>query len=741
MTVQQDIQQMSADLRAFTQEMRKFANAQSAVTKETYVYSDAVEDAKDNLAKLEKKYEKQGKVSDDLYNAQQRQLRAERDKVKLINDYEKQKVALEDLRKAYRDNGKTMTKEEKENHKQQRKAGFDRLREIQNNQKRNDAELAKVTGSIGKSVGGIAKHLNFIAGIFGAIGGSLLSFNKNFMEATANSAGVIEETTGNFDQGMGHWLMSLNATGVDPKVMIQLMAQNRQMVNSLGGMNATIKTTEAAIKDTYGMYGSMEEAWTQNLSVMTGFANKGVKPTMSTMKDYNDDLNWLARATGKTGSAMNAMLSEISDDADSISILRAAREDERETILANQRALLKSNIALGMTAEQATAASKMLNKMVAAKPLERLKQAAKMRAIGAAMGLGAESNAAANELQKPKGQQNQAVINEFNLALAKQVGSAAQQGIIPEIQTSILVEKLGFEEIANTFDTNLAKTNQSLLNLEQDYKSASDSTIVHANYMADIAGKILSSILDGTIIWSGILDATRLLNGTTFSLTEFFQAQMADFKDFKTMLHNLGEILAHPWDESKRNMQKTDNLANHEADVQHDNYIKQLREKEQADIAKNAEIRKRELEIDQKEQQRKQAALAKQREDTQAEREHIANGGVARPTTPGEKAIVEVAPNPTKESVDKTRSDKVNEVLTDQFLATVDQTNKIETQLKQMVQSNEYLKILAETNPKLVDIAEKQLAVSTMTQEQRDRMASRLRSENAKFSADYSYAV
>ncbi|PPD55709.1 MAG: hypothetical protein CTY12_00185 [Methylotenera sp.] len=740
MTVQQDIQQMSADLRAFTNEMKKFANAQSVVTKETYVYSDAIEDAKDNLAKLERKIERQGKVSDELSRAQQRQLRAERDKIKLAEEFEKQKAALEDLRKAYRDNGKSMTHEEKENHKQQRKAGFDRLRDIQNNQKRNDVELSKVTGTISKAGTNIAGRINFVAGILTTLGNSFIEYSGRFMEATAASGGVIEEQTGNFDQGMSYWMTAMAATGVESQKALAIMSQNRQLVNSMGGMGETIRTVEGSVKDMLGFYGSQEEALKASTGILTQFANKGVAPTKRALDAYNVDLTRLAEQTGLSATAINGMIDSIANDVSSIDLLRSAREGERESILANQRALLKSNIALGMTAEQAAEASKMLNKMVAQKPLERLKQAAKMRALGAAMGLGPESEAAAQALSKSKGMrtnEDMVALNDFSVKMAGTIDQAAQAGLGSEIFASALLDKLDMNEyygqgsaFSATLGDQLAKSQQDVSDM---YKSSSDSTIVYLNYLANIASKVWGVLTDGTALWQMFIHGINKLVDWTTILVDFLQDALgkfiADFKDFGVYMHNIGEYIMHPIDESARDIKVADNADKYDVD-----YAKMVEVRETQRKAEKAERNKAEP-VPTVVKDPTTGGLRAYSELNEKDRT------VARPTTPGEKPTVHIAPNPTQDSIDKSRSDKAESILTDQSVLLTDQTNKIEYQLKQMVQSNEYLKVLAETNPKLLDVAEKQLAVSTMTQEQRNRAASRMSSENAKFSADYGYAV
>ncbi|MGZ8924645.1 MAG: hypothetical protein ACXW2E_02055 [Nitrososphaeraceae archaeon] len=726
-----DLNALNAQLGSLAESLRRLAQSQSNFARETNVYSDIIDDTSADLDALREKFKKQGQVSVEQERTQRKLLKAKEDELAALRQLKQEQARLLQLRR----NRANMSANE---YKEQLANTRNNINNARDNMRRSTAEANKQGEKLRElrnSIGDTSKRFYLLAGVLSKLGSSLLHFNKVFVEASSASAGVIEETTGNFDQGLGHWLMALNATGVASKTMLDLMARNRQVVNSLGGMVNAVKTVEGAVFKTYGLYGSMEEAWKQNLSVMTEFANKGVSPSITLLEDYNNDLDMLARMTGMSGEAMNSMINEISNDIDSMSLLRAAREGEREAILANQRALLKSNIELGMTAKQAAEAAKMLNKMVAQKPLERLKQAARMRAIGAAMGLGSEANAAATELSKAKGQQNLETINAFSIALATQSNIAAQQGIIPEIQNSVLVDKLGFEDVVQTFDTNLSQTNKSLLDLRQDYKSSSSSVIMAVNFIADVAGQMLSALLDGTILWGGILDATRLIaiipRGIAMLGTVIFGG-----------LASLNEYLIDSINKKTPDwFPKIEKPEAFNPNEFAESLSKQLNAETLGDnIANRVPIQKdRLIELQQKQNE-------KQRElnDTTG----VASNSKANqpdfdiPELPlNPKGTTKVEFTQLQQNENEQKSTKTDNILHSQLELTNKQNTKIDQQLQQMVNSNNYLKVIAETNPKLVDLAEKQLAVSTMNEQQKERVAMRMKGESAKFNANYNYAV
>lgn len=711
MATSAEIQALTAQIQSLTASMQKLVQAQSNVIRDVNVYSEKVDAASEELDDLRERFKKQKNATVEQEKAQRRLIKAKEDEIAQLKILKQEQTKLAQLRKNRANMDATLYNEQAA----QIRANINNARGNINRSKAEVNKQSQILNQLGNSAGKVTDRFYFLVSILGKVSGSLLNFNKTFMDATAASAGVIEETTGNFDQGMGHWLMSLNATGVASKTVLEVMAKNRQMVNAMGGMVNTVKAVEGAMLDTRGLYGSQEEALRQNIGILSEFANKGVTPSIDALNAYNKDLDMMARMTGLSGSEMNAMINEISSDIDSMALLRAARTDEREAILANQRALLQNNIALGMTAKQAAEASKMLNKMVAQKPLERLKQAARMRAIGAAMGLGAESNAAAAEMMKPKGQQNLEIINAFNVALAKQSGAAAQQGIIPEIQSSILVEKLGFEEVVQTFDTNLGKTNQSLLHLRNDYKSSSDSTIVAINYVADIAFAIWNSLTDGTAIWGAILDFTRLIATIPDGLTALGTTILGGLASVNEWMIDKINAITPSW---LPKLEKPESFKSED--------FGKLLTKQVDSINATTKEDKKDLIAEAKTKREQADKEIKTRQELQL-----------KPTANPVK--VEIAP--TQQSKEEATADKAESLMTSQVGLVSEQNTKIDMQLKAMSESNNYLKVIAETSPKLLDMAEKQLAVSTMTEEQRTRVANNLRSQDAKFSANYNYAI
>ncbi len=724
-----EIQALTQQVRLLTEGMKSLIGTQSQVARSTVSYSDTVKAANAGLEDFEADIQKQGAISKEQARVQRYLLEAKRDEIRLLKQIEQEKARLAKLERDYMTQVITATE-----YLERSKADKSNLANSQSQLSTTRAEISSQTSalqSFGVALGSAGKVLNIVTGVLGAIIGAFSAYNTTFKESTLAAGGDIENAGGTFDQGMNKAMLTLTSkTGIATKDFLALNAANRGVINSLGGMDNTIQTGRSNIFKMYGLYGSLEESWKQNLRVMTNFAEEGVRPSTKLMDKYNADLSSLHIMTGLTGDAMNTMIAGIAGDSDSISILRAVRAGEREAILDNQRALLLSSRALGMTTTQAEAAAKMLNKMVAAKPLERFKQAAKLRMMGAAMGV--ETEGAARELMKAPGQQNMALMRDEISNLATAFGAAAGQDN-KMMFASIVSEKGGFDELQNTFDLNLAATNKAAAGTIEAYKDSSNSTMMRINIIKDIASNIFTAMTTGGGILAAILLEIQNLGvvDVATAITTLGTVIIDNFLDFVQLLtkglsyipglgaifegmtERLGQKRTELWQEQKdKNDARAEKKSNSVGDI-----VAASQKKAESILTSIEKV------------------------NTPIETKQAAETSIARNLLPGETTTVKLSPDPVKESNQQNTANKAEELMNNQLDNSTQQLNKIDIQLKQMSTSNEYLKIIADTNPKLVDLAEKQLAVSTMTQEQKSKAGIKMMAHSAKFTADYSYAL
>jgi hypothetical protein len=339
--------------------------------------------------------------------------------------------------------------------------------------------------------------------------------------------------------------------GINPVEMGKMLAANRQLVNAMGGTTNTMEAYQGSLLSFYTMTGNIGEANKMLLETMTSLAQKGIKPTSAAIDDYRKDVQLLSLQTGMGAEAISQLYSSVSDDVDSISLLRAARDGERESILKNQRAMISNSIAQGMSAKQAEEAAKMLNKMVAAKPLERIKQAAKMRAIGGALGIAgseeasqgvlAGKNATAEQLQS---------IQTFQTNVTNAVDQSAQQGLGYELAVSQLVDKLDMGTqygAGSAFSTTLTTVmEKNTKDVEAMYAIAADSIVGKTAFAADKIIEQTKQILNGTMVLNGIFTGVdsilKFLNGENASnwIYEGFVKSMPNFS--KVFVDGLGVL-------------------------------------------------------------------------------------------------------------------------------------------------------------------------------------------------------
>jgi hypothetical protein len=174
--------------------------------------------------------------------------------------------------------------------------------------------------------------------------------------------------------------------------------------------------------------------------------------------------------------------------------------------------MVQQAIAVGMTAEQAKEATKMLNKMVDAKPLDRLRQAAKIRALSGALGI-AGGNEAADALiagKRATAVQKQAIM-QFGQNAANAMDQAARQGFGSEIVASQLMDKLDLDQYygkGSPFSTTLGdKLANPIKELQASTVDASKSQLAKLAYLADKAAR-QAELLTGGNHYLGVLVST-----------------------------------------------------------------------------------------------------------------------------------------------------------------------------------------------------------------------------------------
>lgn len=714
----------TAELKNLTKTLQQTYKSHSKIADENakaFEHStDSVEDFTSSVNENSKAFKKYKQKEEELH-------KLKTDAAKLEEELNELKKEEQQLNLAHMSMTKEQIEQEKKDRDEKIKAKREEL-DATREQIEATEENFKNLGDVIKSAG---KPFLAFVGFLKYLGGGFLELNKQLMEVTTASHGVIEATSSSFESSMLDLKRETFELGMSMHQLGEITSKNRQMVNALGGRDAM----ENIIKNNENMrafYGTLADSAAANAQIMSEFGKKGIIPTQQTLTQYNEDLTRLATTTNLSASELNHMIDSIANDTDSLSQLKAVREGERESILANQRALLKSNVALGMTAEQAAEAGKMLNKMSSHNPLERFKQAAKIQAMGAAVGLGAEAAAAAAELRKPKGQQNQEVLRDFNVQMTGLVDTAAQQGIGQEIFMTEMMGKLDMNQYygeGSAFSATLGNVYaDGVAKMGDRYQSSAESWIVPINNVADKISNVWEAVKDGTLV------ATYIGEGI-FKILDM--VKNLNFPDLSAITHPIDHIekvwsdkfteIGQNWDSftsifkpGDMNL-SSDTIAKEAATTA----IKLKKPNEEQKINMDNSIF---------EDMRKKLEAPPKPMDSQPE--------IPARSLPSNQVVnVKTVADPAKESVEQARTDKTESLMTNHINIATKQVDKIEEQLVKMNNANEYLKTIAETNPKLLDIAEKQLVAMTLNEQQKAQMATKLRTESAKFASDYSYIV
>lgn len=356
------------------------------------------------------------------------------------------------------------------------------------------AATAEAAGRVESSFDGLVKGTKIAQAAMVWFGATVKAQVQQLIAQQKANGGVIEGTNSLADALIKQQKAAFSI-GVTGEELAKVSAAARQTFNAMGGTEQSLKTLTPAIDRMRILTGSSAEGLKLAADAAREFSLKGVRPSVAGMERYTDDLVQLSRQTGMNTQQANEYYNEIANDVDSIDLLRSARAGEREAILANQRALVQQSIAMGMSAEQAKEAAKMLNKMVAAKPLDRIRQAAKIRALGGAMGI-AGSNEAAEALiaGKRATPQQQQALQQFSQNAANASNQAAGKGLGSEIFAQSLLDKLDLNEQfgkGSNFSTSLSDSLKPSIDIQKDIL---DSSKTEGGRMFGIAEKTYNQI-------------------------------------------------------------------------------------------------------------------------------------------------------------------------------------------------------------------------------------------------------
>lgn len=431
-----------AELKAFSQELKNAADAARRLAQE---HSNLLSSSARTQQNLSDVTEELGDAVEGATNQTKRMTKEQqaqaKELAKLQKEWREATKAVERASNEFDEAARQFGAESKE-----AKESLAKLSKAQDAETNAKNAATRASNGLDLSMRGSAKSARYASVALDWFGTSLKTQGKQLVEQYKSAGGILEGSGGLlgslFEQQQTALTMGLSGAELQ-----QVVNANRQVINAMGGTAEAMDELNPAVNRFRVLTGSSADAARLAGEAATSFAQKGIKPSAAAIEAYTNDMVEMRKRTGKSYDEINQLFDEVAGEADSIAILRAAREDEREAILASQRALIQQSVAAGMSAEQAKEAAKMLNKMAAAKPLDRLKQAAKIRALGGAMGVaGAEEAAQAVIAGKRMTDEQRANLNKFSQDMTNTMDTMAAQGLGSEIFGSALLEKLDLEQ-------------------------------------------------------------------------------------------------------------------------------------------------------------------------------------------------------------------------------------------------------------------------------------------------------
>jgi len=314
------------------------------------------------------------------------------------------------------------------------------------------------------------------------------------------------------------------ALGMNPKEFTEAMAKYRGAALAAGGLNKTIAILDKTQGEYIDSMGTHTERTQFALMQMDTLRKSGIKPLASDTILLKDSFMGLRKMAGMTGVQFQEMMGEVTTDESSLQALRSTTsEAERRQMVLGIANRIKENVAMGMTIEQAKKVTLALQKMAGATPIERIKQAAKLRAFGAAMGVsGGEQAAQALIAGQRATKEQKDQLQQFLSTSSNALSQAATGSLGGEIFATSLADKLGLNQLigpGSDFNTVLTQGLAKDMNAAKGSMGEVSGDIKKAvNVLDRIASELKNNwILLG--ILGGVLTIARL-----FDKGKFFDA-------------------------------------------------------------------------------------------------------------------------------------------------------------------------------------------------------------------------
>lgn len=530
------------------------------------------------------------------------------------------------------------------------------------------------------------------------------------------------------------WMKMIN----NPETQRAIRSSQRGLFDFADGLRLAEKDFSHTITDSK----ERSELARKNMELM---ASSGIRARYQDAVAFKGDMERLRKINGESYENFNNSIANIAADEDVRAQLKAATsEAERRAIMDGIASQYAQSRAMGMTTEEAKNAAKALAKLAGEKPLERFKKAAKLRAFGAAMGMGAESNRLAD--LEIKGKRRTAAENTEYQQIAGQLserltqtGTGSYEG---EIFATQLADKLQLEQMlgpSSPFNNTLGNATKPLEDATKTLDTFPDklnqvfstlNTILSSvgnNDLLKIAGGTLAGLGAWKLGGAALSSAGSMLGGAATSAGTAAAGIGAGTLAAGTAALTAGGTALY----SGYKFAKGEDASNWISDG-FDKLSGGWNMFEAMDKLVGGPLSKSTEQIN----QTLKPAVA-----TAALQSDSTKTPVSPPPTPTAeiKKKEPTAPIPPTVNADKKSEQEKAEAVKQE--ATLEAVNNGKEQVKKITTSNELLQQIAETTQRQVELAEKQLVATTLSDSERadSTMRANLRKDN-RFGSQYGYA-
>jgi hypothetical protein len=443
------------------------------------------------------------------------------------------------------------------------------------------------------------------------------------------------------------------------------------------------------------------------------------------------------------------MYDKVANGIASQKLLRLARDGERESILENQRVLIKSNLALGMLPEQAEAAAHSLTELAGAKVMTKIQTGVNMRSLFSAMGMGAQGAIFQKELLKLHPDTNKlrdSVVGLQKVMDEKVTAGGTQQ----QMYQQSLTKNLKVDDVLGEYGEKFGITAGKTLAVPQDKLDKSFSEFRNS-MMANIAQSTQMTKNNAEAVTNG----TLALATATKSMEGFLSQQSHLVADYKSLLEH--------------GVNKTDNMYSSV-----DNFFTNLGPKlttSMDSIGKDAVTMAMgplnafgatfyTIGFGLSKILSKLAdwigltSISANWEDAANRLGETATGYLAqmhsqstqastkqteliKTSIPKEQPVPQQTVDVEKEKFAKDAQIQVADYSKQILESSQKQTTSFTDQLTKLDESTKYLKLIADNSVTLISLAEKQLVAATMTAEERTKYAGALKRSDVAFSTEF----